>query len=322
MKKRSRRAKARGKKAPVTAAVDPTVVPLSQSLEDTTPLPSDEFEAGGDGRRKKTTATSSSYDAVNGAGIGGSATDSAPRTVPAVKITTSKTGSNITSSATAVGNSNSISTTTAAATVRSGSSSNSSSVDEAGPGSDAEGEADLSEPMHTGFMQNGPKNYRVGSTVVNLNNCSEEDVTPEFRHRDICLQVECGDNTGLMYMSKLYQGSKGKCIEVDGDWYTPNEFQAVSGRESAKDWKRSIRHQGRSLKLLLSRNVLDVHPAACRCDSCRELQLMTFWPPPDQGPRGGLLRPFSGENQIAAAGKISGKNHYSRRNLINSLKEL
>ena len=128
------------------------------------------------------------------------------------------------------------------------------------------------EPVHTGFMQTGPRMYRAGSTVVKLDKCTDEEVLPEFRHDDICLSVECGDNKGLMYMSKLFLGSKGRCIEVDGEWYTPNEFQAVSGRESAKDWKRSIRHQGRSLKLLLSKNVLDVHPAACRCDSCRSLQ--------------------------------------------------
>ncbi|BFZ03189.1 hypothetical protein BsWGS_06228 [Bradybaena similaris] len=147
------------------------------------------------------------------------------------------------------------------------SSSSSSSLD-----GDAASDAGDNEQMHTGFMQTGPSNYRIGSTIVNLSNCSEDDVTPEFRQNDICLQVECGDNKALMYMSKLYQGSKGKCIELDGKWLTPNEFQAISGRESAKDWKRSIRHHGRSLKLLLSKNVLDVHPAACRCDSCSQLQ--------------------------------------------------
>ncbi|CAG5128515.1 unnamed protein product, partial [Candidula unifasciata] len=147
------------------------------------------------------------------------------------------------------------------------STSSSSSVD-----GDAASDVGDNELMHSGFMQTGPSNYRIGSTIVNLNNCSDDDVTPEFRQNDICLQVECGDNKGLMYMSKLYQGSKGKCIELGGKWFTPNEFQAVSGRESAKDWKRSIRHHGRSLKLLLSKNVLDVHPAACRCDSCSQLQ--------------------------------------------------
>ena len=264
MKKRSRRAKGRPRKAtaPVVQATDEHV---SEEFTEETPLQtSPESTTIGDGRRRKGSTAPVSYDAVNGVETPDSDCNLVSRAVPPVKITTAKSGSGILN--------NNITTTTI--TTRSGSCSNSnSSVDEAGAGSDGD-ETDLSEPMHTGFMQNGPKNYRVGSTVVNLNNCSEEDVSPEFRHRDICLQVECGDNTGLMYMSKLYQGSKGKCIQVDDAWYTPNEFQAVSGRESAKDWKRSIRHQGRSLKLLLSRNVLDVHPAACRCDSCQQLQLM------------------------------------------------
>ena len=272
MKKRSRRAKGRAKKA-AAPAVQPADQPVSDGVSEEISNQNslEPVSVGGDGRRRRGVAAPSSYDAVNGTeGVGNDASQ-ASRVVPPVKISSTRSANgnnNI--------NNNILSTTTTSATTRSGSSSN-SSVDDAGVGSDAEGDAEA-EPMHTGFMQNGPKNYRVGSTVVNLNNCSEEDVSPEFRHRDICLQVECGDNTGLMYMSKLYQGSKGKCIQVEEAWYTPNEFQAVSGRESAKDWKRSIRHQGRSLKLLLSRNVLDVHPAACRCDSCQQLQLMVSTP--------------------------------------------
>ncbi|GFR91915.1 sterile alpha motif domain containing 11 [Elysia marginata] len=268
MKKRSRRAKGRVKKA-AAPAVQPENEETSGGLsEEISPHNSLETAVEGDGRKRRGCDVSPTYDAVNGAEAG----DSDSRTVPSVKISTVKTGSG------ASGNKIVVNNITTIPTIRSSSCSNSnSSMDEPGNGgvSDGDGDGDgETEPMHSGFMQNGPKNYRVGSTVVNLNNCSEEDVSPEFRHRDICLQVECGDNTGLMYMSKLYQGSKGKCIQVENAWYTPNEFQAVSGRESAKDWKRSIRHQGRSLKLLLSRNVLDVHPAACRCDSCQQLQLM------------------------------------------------
>lgn len=128
-----------------------------------------------------------------------------------------------------------------------------------------------SETMHTGFMQTGPKSYRCGSTQIELDG-ADEDITVSFKTNDIALEVECGENKAMMYLSKLYQGSKGHCIEFQGSWITPNEFQAVSGRESAKDWKRSIRHHGRSLKLLLSKGIIDVHPAACRCDSCRLLQ--------------------------------------------------
>ena len=113
----------------------------------------------------------------------------------------------------------------------------------------------------------GPTTYRIGSTQLDMENAGD-DLKPIFRDNDILFQVECGSNKAQMYLSKLCQGSKGSCIQYDGSWLTPNEFQYVSGRETAKDWKRSIRHFGRSLKLLLTKGILAVHPTACRCDSC------------------------------------------------------
>ena len=49
---------------------------------------------------------------------------------------------------------------------------------------------------------------------------------------------------------------------------TPNEFQAASGRELAKDWKRSIKHHDKSLKLLIGKGFLFIDPAVCRCEHC------------------------------------------------------
>ncbi|OQV12618.1 putative Deformed epidermal autoregulatory factor 1 [Hypsibius exemplaris] len=83
------------------------------------------------------------------------------------------------------------------------------------------------------------------------------------------LDVECGENRGMLYLSRFCQGSKGPCIRFDDMWLTPNEFQYISGRESAKDWKRSIRHQGKSLKLLLAKGILTVHQSSCSCTGCR-----------------------------------------------------
>ncbi|OQR68669.1 hypothetical protein BIW11_04516 [Tropilaelaps mercedesae] len=80
------------------------------------------------------------------------------------------------------------------------------------------------------------------------------------RDGEVILEVECGGNKGLLYLGRLCQGSKGPCILFKGTWLTPNEFQYVSGRETAKDWKRSIRHSGKSMKLLLAKGVLSVHP--------------------------------------------------------------
>jgi hypothetical protein len=85
--------------------------------------------------------------------------------------------------------------------------------------------------------------------------------------KDIVLEVECGANKGLLYPSRLCGGSKGACILFQKSWLTPNQFQAVSGRESAKDWKRSIRHCGRSVKLLMKKGILAQHPEY-RCQAC------------------------------------------------------
>ncbi|ESO87185.1 hypothetical protein LOTGIDRAFT_229327 [Lottia gigantea] len=130
-----------------------------------------------------------------------------------------------------------------------------------------------------GYTQTGPSSYRVGSTHVLLGG-SEDDIQPIFRDCEIILEVECGSNSALMYLSRLCQGSKGQCIEFEGAWISPNDFQMLSGRETAKDWKRSIRHYGRSLKLLINKGILTIHPTACRCDSCRLLTQTNACEPP------------------------------------------
>lgn len=83
------------------------------------------------------------------------------------------------------------------------------------------------------------------------------------------LDVECGPNKAFLYINKLCQGSKGKCIDFKGHMLTPNQFQSVSGRETAKDWKRSIRHQGKSLKTLMARGLIKAHPLLCECQGCK-----------------------------------------------------
>ncbi|KAM9299108.1 sterile alpha motif domain-containing protein 11 [Gastrophryne carolinensis] len=95
------------------------------------------------------------------------------------------------------------------------------------------------------------------------------DFQPLFDQGEPCIEVECGDNKALLYIQKLCQGSKGPSIRYRGEWLTPNEFQFVSGRETAKDWKRSIRHKGKSLKTLMSKGILQVHPPICDCPGCR-----------------------------------------------------
>ncbi|XP_051962325.1 sterile alpha motif domain-containing protein 11-like isoform X1 [Xyrauchen texanus] len=95
------------------------------------------------------------------------------------------------------------------------------------------------------------------------------DFQPFFDNGEPFIEVECGENKALLYINKLCQGSKGPSIKYRGEWLTPNEFQFVSGRETAKDWKRSIRHKGKSLKTLMSKGILQVHPPICDCPGCR-----------------------------------------------------
>ncbi|KAM9688491.1 deformed epidermal autoregulatory factor 1 homolog [Trichechus inunguis] len=70
-------------------------------------------------------------------------------------------------------------------------------------------------------------------------------------------------------MRKLGQGSKGRSIRHRRECLTRNEFQCVSGRETAKDRKRSIHHKGKSLKTLMSKGILQAHPPIYDCPGCR-----------------------------------------------------
>ena len=66
-----------------------------------------------------------------------------------------------------------------------------------------------------------------------------------------------------------FAGGRGKCIRtVEGLWYTPNEFEALAGRASSKDWKRSIRFGGRTLQCLIEDGLLMPHATSCTCAAC------------------------------------------------------
>lgn len=60
-------------------------------------------------------------------------------------------------------------------------------------------------------------------------------------------------------------GGSGRILTL-----TPNQFQKYSGRGTARDWKRSTRHHGVSLKSLIARKVLLLDPEAygCYCNRC------------------------------------------------------
>ncbi|XP_059111575.1 sterile alpha motif domain-containing protein 11 [Peromyscus eremicus] len=118
-----------------------------------------------------------------------------------------------------------------------------------------------------------PRLYLAGDPLALERFSATAAAAPDFQplldNGEPCIEVECGANRALLYVRKLCQGSKGPSIRHRGEWLTPNEFQFVSGRETAKDWKRSIRHKGKSLKTLMSKGILQVHPPICDCPGCR-----------------------------------------------------
>ncbi|XP_042608736.1 deformed epidermal autoregulatory factor 1 homolog [Cyprinus carpio] len=82
------------------------------------------------------------------------------------------------------------------------------------------------------------------------------------------LPVRCRNTSGILYKNRLGSGGKGHCIKHNNNWYTPTEFEGMSGRASSKDWKRSIRYAGRPLQCLIQERILNPHAASCTCAAC------------------------------------------------------
>ncbi|KAG5839127.1 hypothetical protein ANANG_G00201630 [Anguilla anguilla] len=82
------------------------------------------------------------------------------------------------------------------------------------------------------------------------------------------LPVRCRNTSGMLYKNRLGSGGKGRCIRHNNSWYTPTEFECMSGRASSKDWKRSIRYAGRPLQCLIQERILNPHAASCTCAAC------------------------------------------------------
>lgn len=65
------------------------------------------------------------------------------------------------------------------------------------------------------------------------------------------LPVRCKNTSAELHKARFGSGGRGRCIKLGNSWYTPSEFEALCGRASSKDWKRSIRFGGRSLQTLI-----------------------------------------------------------------------
>ena len=123
--------------------------------------------------------------------------------------------------------------------------------------------SEMHSDMTNGIMFKNSESFRRESRENSTRNTIHALIPEEP------LEIQCGEKTALLFVSKLCQGSKGPCILHGNDWLTPNELQYICGRETAKDWKRSIRYKGKSLKSLIAQGFLKVHPPICDCPGCR-----------------------------------------------------
>ena len=131
--------------------------------------------------------------------------------------------------------------------------------------SDTTGSSETNQNMTNGNIFKNNESFRRES----LDNTTRRNPAVHALIPEEPLEIQCGEKTALLFVSKLCQGSKGPCILYGNEWLTPNELQYICGRETAKDWKRSIRHKGKSLKSLIGQGFLKVHPPICDCPGCR-----------------------------------------------------
>lgn len=95
-------------------------------------------------------------------------------------------------------------------------------------------------------------------------------IEPEWREaaQEPVLLVRCKKTVAELHKSRFGSGSRGKCIKLGKEWYTPTEFEVHCGRSASKDWKRSIRFQGQSLLTLIEDGFLQMHATSCSCGAC------------------------------------------------------
>nr|XP_054606665.1 aspartic and glutamic acid-rich protein isoform X2 [Nothobranchius furzeri] len=66
--------------------------------------------------------------------------------------------------------------------------------------------------------------------------------------------ITCGAKNGLLDIERLKQGEK--CIESEGRWFIPPAFENFGGKGTAKKWKATISHKGKSLQFWFKKGLL------------------------------------------------------------------
>ena len=154
-------------------------------------------------------------------------------------------------------------------------------VTENGDGSEHSEQEERGEESSNESSDSGSSNTSTSSSATSSSTGSETHARTQAvraQHRDSglfqtdeygeYLSVSCNYNEAKFYLSRFGRGSVGRCVLFKGRWITPNEFQAVSGRQSSKDWKRSIRLRGRCLKEYIGQGLFHEHAKSCICKIC------------------------------------------------------
>ncbi|NWU71073.1 DEAF1 factor, partial [Pterocles burchelli] len=112
----------------------------------------------------------------------------------------------------------------------------------------------------------GPQSPPAPLTTVREKTGTKYNWDPSVYENE--LPVRCRNISGILYKNRLGSGGRGRCIKQGDNWYSPTEFEAMAGRASSKDWKRSIRYAGRPLQCLIHDGILNPHAASCTCAAC------------------------------------------------------
>ncbi|XP_043262406.1 deformed epidermal autoregulatory factor 1 isoform X1 [Colletes gigas] len=141
----------------------------------------------------------------------------------------------------------------------------------------------ICEPHHDKDTDPLRWNGELKATHIVIQNSTEEHESEQIHvstpsAQQICswsesanlavLPVRCKNTNAELHKSRFGSGARGRCIKLGQDWYTPSEFEALCGRASSKDWKRSIRFGGRSLQTLIDEQILKPHATSCTCAAC------------------------------------------------------
>lgn len=114
------------------------------------------------------------------------------------------------------------------------------------------------------------KTTTTTTSLPDFKTTSAFNIEPDWKEaaQEPVLWVRCKKTIAELHKNRFGSGSRGKCIKLDKEWFTPTEFEVHCGRSASKDWKRSIRFQGQSLLTLIEEGFLQMHATSCSCIAC------------------------------------------------------